>query len=139
MPLQQTTFENIVTKEEIARNEHFLLFPQCFQLYSIIKLLIIEIFSVICLLQIVVFGKGLLQYRIEYPHSCNWLKQNILLFFCRSHRKRDRSKERISPYQFPSDDDNRSRSRQDTLSYGAELERQVNICLCNISHIIHEL
>ena len=29
---QQTTFENIVGKEEIARNEQFLLFPQCFLL-----------------------------------------------------------------------------------------------------------
>ena len=27
---QQTAFENIVGKEEIARNEQFLLFPQCF-------------------------------------------------------------------------------------------------------------
>ncbi|KAL4236535.1 positive regulation of cytokinesis [Mactra antiquata] len=40
-------------------------------------------------------------------------------------RRRDRSKERISPYQFPSDDDLRSRSRNDTQSYGAELERQI--------------
>ena len=29
---QQTTFENIVGKGEIARNEQFLLFPQCFLL-----------------------------------------------------------------------------------------------------------
>ena len=29
---QQTPFENIVGKEEIARNEQFLLFPQCFLL-----------------------------------------------------------------------------------------------------------
>ena len=29
---QQTAFENIVVKEEIARNEQFLLFPQCFLL-----------------------------------------------------------------------------------------------------------
>ena len=29
---QQTAFENIVGKEEIARNEQFLLFPQCFLL-----------------------------------------------------------------------------------------------------------
>ena len=28
--LQQTGFENIVGKEEIARNKQFLLFPQCF-------------------------------------------------------------------------------------------------------------
>ena len=29
---QQTAFENIVGKGEIARNEQFLLFPQCFLL-----------------------------------------------------------------------------------------------------------
>ena len=29
---QQTAVENIVAKEEIARNEQFLLFPQCFLL-----------------------------------------------------------------------------------------------------------
>ena len=29
---QQKAFENIVGKEEIARNEQFLLFPQCFLL-----------------------------------------------------------------------------------------------------------
>ena len=32
MHQQQTAFENIVGKEEIARNEQFLLFPQCFLL-----------------------------------------------------------------------------------------------------------
>ena len=31
-------FENIVTKEEIAKNEQFLLLSLCFQLYSIIVL-----------------------------------------------------------------------------------------------------
>ena len=30
--LTKTAFENIVEKEEIARNEQFLLFPQCFLL-----------------------------------------------------------------------------------------------------------
>ena len=30
MHQQQTAFENIVGKEEIACNEQFLLFPQCF-------------------------------------------------------------------------------------------------------------
>ena len=29
---QQTTFENIVAKGEIAHDEQFLLWPQCFQL-----------------------------------------------------------------------------------------------------------
>ena len=32
MHQQQTAFENIVGKEEIARYEQFLLFPQCFLL-----------------------------------------------------------------------------------------------------------
>ena len=32
----QTAFENIVGKGEIARNEQFLLFPQCFLLNQII-------------------------------------------------------------------------------------------------------
>ena len=30
MHQQETAFENIVGKDEIARNEQFLLFPQCF-------------------------------------------------------------------------------------------------------------
>ena len=34
MNQQQTAFENIVGKEEIARNEQFLLFQQCFLLYQ---------------------------------------------------------------------------------------------------------
>ena len=33
---QETAFENIVGKGEIARNEQFLLFPQCFQTSQII-------------------------------------------------------------------------------------------------------
>ena len=32
MPLQQNTFENTVTKGEIAQNEQFLLLPQCFEI-----------------------------------------------------------------------------------------------------------
>ena len=33
---QQTAYENIVGKEEIASNEQFLLFPQCFLLNQVI-------------------------------------------------------------------------------------------------------
>ena len=33
--MQQTAFENIVGKGEIARNEQFLHFPQCFPLHQI--------------------------------------------------------------------------------------------------------
>ena len=36
MHQQQIAFENIVGKEEIARNEQFLLFPQCLLLNQII-------------------------------------------------------------------------------------------------------
>ena len=36
MHQQQTAFKNILEKEEIAHNEQFLLFPQCFQLNQII-------------------------------------------------------------------------------------------------------
>ena len=36
MHQQQTAFENIVGKGEIARDEQFLLFPQCFLLNQII-------------------------------------------------------------------------------------------------------
>ena len=35
MHQQQTAFENIVGKEEIARNEQFILFLQCFLLSQI--------------------------------------------------------------------------------------------------------
>ena len=37
MHQQQTAFGNIVGKEEIARNEQFLLFPQCFLLSKILS------------------------------------------------------------------------------------------------------
>ena len=48
---QQTTLENIVGKEEIARNEQFLLFPQCFLLLNQ-KILspFVNIFDIISLL-----------------------------------------------------------------------------------------
>ena len=44
-PLQQTAFKNIVKKGEIAQNKQVLLLPQYFQLYSIILLLFIDIFT----------------------------------------------------------------------------------------------
>ena len=49
MHQQQTAFENIVGKEEIARNEQFLLFPQCFLLNQIIVSLFVYIFDIISL------------------------------------------------------------------------------------------
>ena len=39
-------FENIVTKEEIAQNEQFLLLPQCFQFFLVIIPTLIEIFHI---------------------------------------------------------------------------------------------
>ena len=46
-PLQQTTFENFVTKEEISQNEQFLLLTECLQLYSISMSSFREIFHII--------------------------------------------------------------------------------------------
>ena len=41
--LQQMTFENIVAQGEIAHNEQFLIFPQCFHLNSIVIISYIEL------------------------------------------------------------------------------------------------
>ena len=46
---QQTAFENIVEKGEIAHNEQFLLFPQCFQLNQITVSGFVYIFDIISL------------------------------------------------------------------------------------------
>ena len=66
MHQKQTAFENIVGKEEIARNEQFLLFPQCFLLNQIIVSAFVHIFDIISLLaaeleepKIGISGKGL--------------------------------------------------------------------------------
>ena len=63
---QQTAFENIVGKEENARNEQFLLFPQCFLLNKVIVFPFFHIFDIISLLvakleepKIGISGKGL--------------------------------------------------------------------------------
>ena len=49
MHQQQTAFENIIGKGEIACNEQFLLFPQCFQLNQITVSPFIHIFDIISL------------------------------------------------------------------------------------------
>ena len=49
MHQQQTTFENIVGKGEIARNKQFLLFPICFLLNQIIVSPFVHIFNIISL------------------------------------------------------------------------------------------
>ena len=66
MHQQQTAFENIVGKEEIARNKQFLLFPQCFLLNQIIVSPFVHIFDIISLFaaefeepKIGILGKGL--------------------------------------------------------------------------------
>ena len=46
---QQKAFENIVGKEEIAHNEQFLLFPQCFLLNPIIVSPFVHIYDIISL------------------------------------------------------------------------------------------
>ena len=47
---QQAVFENIVGKGEIARNEQFLLFPQCFQFNQIVVYPFVHIFDIISIL-----------------------------------------------------------------------------------------
>ena len=67
MHLEQTAFENIVGKGEIARNEQFLLFPQCFLLNQMIVSPFVYIFDIISLFAaefkgpiIGISGKGLM-------------------------------------------------------------------------------
>ena len=59
MLLQQTTFEVLWQKGEIAYNKQFLLLPQCFKVFPISKLSVIVIFSP--LLQI----------------CCNWEREGL--------------------------------------------------------------
>ena len=46
---QQTAFENIAGEGEIALNEQFLLFPQCFLLNQIIESPFVDIFDIVSL------------------------------------------------------------------------------------------
>ena len=64
---QQTAFENIVGKGEIAHNEQFLLFPQCFLLNQILASPFVHIFHIISLFaaefeepKMRISGKGLI-------------------------------------------------------------------------------
>ena len=66
MHQHQTSFENIVGKGEIACNEQFLLFPQCFQLNQITVSPFVHIFDIISLFAVEleesktgISGKGL--------------------------------------------------------------------------------
>ena len=49
MHQEQTAFENIVGKGEIARNHQFLLFPQCFLLNQVIVSLSVHNIDIISL------------------------------------------------------------------------------------------
>ena len=60
MHQQQTAFENIVGKGEIAHNEQFLLFPQCFQLNQITVSPFVHIFDIIFLFAV----------ELEEPRIC---------------------------------------------------------------------
>ena len=68
MHQQQTAFENKMGKEEIACNEQFFLFPQCFLLNQKIVSPFVNIFDIISLVaaeleepKIGISGKGLRQ------------------------------------------------------------------------------
>ena len=95
MHQQQTAFENIVGKEEIAHNEQFLLFSQCFLLNQIIVPPFVHIFDIISLLAaaleeptIAIWGKGLTFVHLTQKTMIKLHEQVIihiviLLDFCR--------------------------------------------------------
>ena len=53
--LQYMSFENTVEKGEIARNEQFLLFPQCFLPFGELSAIFIKVKIVVC--KLFYFGK----------------------------------------------------------------------------------
>ena len=57
---QETAFENIMGKEEIALNEQFLLFPQCFLLNQKILSPFVSMFGIISL-----FAAGLIEPKVS--------------------------------------------------------------------------
>ena len=66
MHQQQTPFENIVEKGDIAHKEQVLLFPQCFLLYKITVYSFVHVFDIVSLFaaeleepKIGISGKGL--------------------------------------------------------------------------------
>ena len=78
---QHTAFENTVGKGEIACNELFLLFPQCFLLNQITVSLFVHIFDIISLFaadseepKIGISGKGLCASQIEHDWNYMYLK-----------------------------------------------------------------
>ena len=80
MHQQQTAFENIVGKGEIAHNEQFLLFPQYFLLNQIIVSLLSFFFDVISLFaaefedpKISESGKGLNRHCLSNNFYIYWI------------------------------------------------------------------
>ena len=73
MHQQQTAFENIVGKEEIAFKERFLLFPQCFLLSQMIVPYFVHMFDIIFLFaaeleapKIGMLGKGIIDHECRF-------------------------------------------------------------------------
>ena len=73
MYLQQTTFENIVRKGEIACNEQFLLFPQCFQLNQITVSPFVHIFDIVSLFAIESEEPKIGQSGKGFRFDCKWI------------------------------------------------------------------
>ena len=83
---QQTAFENIVEKGEIAHNEQFLIFPQCFLLSNIIVSPLVHIFHIISSFaaefeepKIGELGKGLIAVNKVHPVHNNFVRDRIIL------------------------------------------------------------
>ena len=78
---QQTAFENIVGKEEIARNEQFLLSPQCFLLNQIIVSPFVHISDIISSfaaeLEIGISGKGLKEH-LTTLFGLSWIEDETV-------------------------------------------------------------
>ena len=79
-----TAFENIVGKEEIAHNEQFLLFPQCFLLNQVTVPPFVHIFDIILLFatelevpKIGIWGKGLKQSYRRIPLKTLYGKEKL--------------------------------------------------------------
>ena len=71
-----TAFENVAGKGEIALNEQFLLFPQCFILNQIIIYQFVHIFCIISLFaaelqepKIGISGRGLSPHSLTHSHT----------------------------------------------------------------------
>ena len=88
MHQQQTAFENTVEKGEIARNEQFFLFPQCFLIFQIILSPFVHIFDISLFAtefdehKIGISGKGIDVENIVRKGEIACNKQSLLLSQC---------------------------------------------------------